>query len=104
MISYFSIDRDELQELVHKARVVAIVLLSELIEKSFIIYATALESGLNRIEQNIRVKNGYVALNQISQLCKDLETALSIPRHPKSVYSYAIRQMKCTCFILDSKT
>ena len=91
MISYFSIDREELQEWVEKARVVAIVLLSELINKSFIIYGTALESGLNRIEQNIRVKSGYIALNQIVELCKGLERALNVPRHAKSVHSYAIR-------------
>ena len=96
MISYFSIDREELDQLIEKARIVAIVLLSELIDKSLVIYATSLESGLNRIEQHIRVKNGFLSLSQISDLCKGLESSLNVPRHPKSVYSYVIGGMECT--------
>ncbi|KAI6654916.1 hypothetical protein LOD99_2795 [Oopsacas minuta] len=83
MIAYFSIDSDEIAELVVKARLVAVVLLNELVNNSFVLYATALESGLSRIEQNIRVKSAYFTIEQIVKICINLESFLSVPRHPR---------------------
>ena len=83
MIGYFRIDRDELESMMSEARTVAIVLISELVEKSFVIYAMALEQGMKKIDLIIRVKNSYFTLDQITRLCRNMEQCLTIPRHPK---------------------
>ena len=85
MISYFSVDRDEIGELVVEARLVALVLLAELVDKSFVVYANALEPGLSRIEQNIRVKNACFIIEQIVKLCQRLESFLNVPKHARFV-------------------
>eukprot|EP00800_Vazella_pourtalesii_P016948 TRINITY_DN500_c1_g1_i4.p1 TRINITY_DN500_c1_g1~~TRINITY_DN500_c1_g1_i4.p1 ORF type:complete len:520 (-),score=130.52 TRINITY_DN500_c1_g1_i4:697-2256(-) len=83
MISYFSVNRDEIRELVTEARLVALVLIAELVDKSFVVYANALEPGLSRIEQNIRVKNACFVVEQIVKLCQRLESFLNVPRHAR---------------------
>ena len=85
MISYFSINRDELGELIAKARLVAIVLLAELVDKSFVVYANALEPGLSRIEQNIRVKNSCYIVEQVVKLCLRLEENSWMFRDPQGL-------------------
>lgn len=83
LISYFEMDENELQKQLEKTRNIVICILNHLVDKAFILYETAHEPGLKKMDKLFRVKNAYLTLKDILVLCLKSPNVMHFPPHPR---------------------